>query len=57
MSSKRLIVALDFKNFDEMSEFVARLDPNSCVVKVGQLSQRMNLDLNVLQILTFHQNF
>ena len=35
MSSKRLIVALDFKNFDEMSEFVARLDPNSCVVKVG----------------------
>jgi orotidine-5'-phosphate decarboxylase len=35
MSSKRLIVALDFKNFDEMSEFVACLDPNSCVVKVG----------------------
>ena len=35
MSSKRLIVALDFKNFDEMSEFVARLNPNSCVVKVG----------------------
>ena len=35
MSSKRLIVALDFKNFDEISEFVARLDPNSCVVKVG----------------------
>ena len=35
MSNKRLIVALDFKNFDEMSEFVARLDPNSCVVKVG----------------------
>ena len=35
MSSKRLIVALDFKNFDEMSEFVARLDPNLCVVKVG----------------------
>ena len=35
MSSKRLIVALDFKNFDEMSEFVARIDPNSCVVKVG----------------------
>ena len=35
MSSKRLIVALDFKNFDEMSEFVVRLDPNSCVVKVG----------------------
>ena len=35
MSSKRLIVALDFKNFDEMSEFVARLDPNSCIVKVG----------------------
>ena len=35
MSSKRLIVALDFKNFDDMSEFVVRLDPNSCVVKVG----------------------
>ena len=35
MSNKRLIVALDFKNFDEISEFVARLDPNSCVVKVG----------------------
>jgi len=35
MSSKRLIVALDFKNFDEMSEFVAKLDPNSCIVKVG----------------------
>ena len=35
MSNKRLIVALDFKNFDEMSEFVVRLDPNSCVVKVG----------------------
>ena len=35
MSSKRLIVALDFKNFDEMAEFVVRLDPNSCVVKVG----------------------
>tara|TARA_B100001109_G_scaffold252556_1_gene248775 strand:+ start:364 stop:1017 length:654 start_codon:yes stop_codon:yes gene_type:complete len=35
MSSKRLIVALDFENFDEMSKFVANLDPNSCVVKVG----------------------
>ena len=35
MSSKRLIIALDFKNFDEMSKFVARLDPNSCVLKVG----------------------
>ena len=35
MSNKRLIVALDFRNFDEMSEFVVRLDPNSCVVKVG----------------------
>ena len=35
MSSKRLIIALDFKNFDEMSKFVARLDPNLCVLKVG----------------------
>jgi orotidine-5'-phosphate decarboxylase len=35
MSSKRLIIALDFKNFDEMSKFVSRLDPNSCVLKVG----------------------
>ena len=35
MSSKRLIIALDFKNFDEMSKFVARLDSNSCVLKVG----------------------
>lgn len=35
MSSKRLIIALDFKNFDEMSKFVTRLDPNSCVLKVG----------------------
>ena len=35
MSSKRLIIALDFKNFDEMSKFVVRLDPNSCVLKVG----------------------
>lgn len=35
MSSKRLIVALDFRNFDEMSKFVARLDPNTCIVKVG----------------------
>ena len=35
MSSKRLIVALDFRNFDEMSKFVVRLDPNTCIVKVG----------------------
>ena len=35
MSSKRLIVALDFKNFDEVSKFIVNLDPNSCVVKVG----------------------
>ena len=35
MVHKRLIVALDFKNFDEMSKFAEKLDPNKCIVKVG----------------------
>ena len=35
MAHKRLIVALDFKNFDEMSKFAEKLDPNKCIVKVG----------------------
>jgi orotidine-5'-phosphate decarboxylase len=35
MSNKRLIIALDFKNMDEMSNFVSYLDPQNCIVKVG----------------------
>ena len=35
MSNKRLIIALDFKNIDEMSHFISNLDPQKCVVKVG----------------------
>ena len=35
MAHKRLIVALDFENFDEMSKFAEKLDPNKCIVKVG----------------------
>ena len=35
MAHKKLIVALDFKNFDEMSKFAEKLDPNKCIVKVG----------------------
>ena len=35
MAHKRLIVALDFKNFEEMSKFAEKLDPNKCIVKVG----------------------
>ena len=35
MAHKRLIIALDFKNFDEMSKFAEKLDPNKCIVKVG----------------------
>lgn len=35
MAHKRLIVALDFKNFDEISKFAEKLDPNKCIVKVG----------------------
>ena len=35
MAHKRLIIALDFKNFEEMSKFAEKLDPNKCIVKVG----------------------
>ena len=35
MSNKRLIIALDFKNIDEMSHFIFSLDPQKCIVKVG----------------------
>ena len=35
MSNKRLIIALDFKNIDEMSHFISNLDPQKCIVKVG----------------------
>ena len=35
MSNKRLIIALDFKNIDEMSHFITNLDPQKCIVKVG----------------------
>ena len=35
MSNKRLIIALDFKNIDEMSHFVSNLDPQKCIIKVG----------------------
>ena len=35
MSNKRLIIALDFKNIDEMSQFISNLDPQKCIVKVG----------------------
>jgi len=35
MSNKRLIIALDFKNIDEMSYFISNLDPQKCIVKVG----------------------
>ena len=35
MSNKRLIIALDFKNIDEMSHFISSLDPKKCIVKVG----------------------
>ena len=35
MSNKRLIIALDFKNIEEMSLFISNLDPQKCIVKVG----------------------
>ena len=35
MSNKRLIIALDFKNIEEMSHFISNLDPQKCIVKVG----------------------
>ena len=35
MSNKRLIIALDFNNIDEMSHFISNLDPQECIVKVG----------------------
>ena len=35
MSNKRLIIALDFKNIDEMSHFISSLDRQKCIVKVG----------------------
>ena len=35
MSNKRLIIALDFKNIDEMSHFISNLNPQKCIVKVG----------------------
>ena len=35
MSNKRLIIALDFKNIDEMSHLISSLDPHKCIVKVG----------------------
>ena len=35
MSNKRLIIALDFKNIDEMSHFISQLNPQKCIVKVG----------------------
>ena len=35
MSNKRLIIALDFKNIDEMSNFISKLDPQKCIAKVG----------------------
>mgnify|MGYP005713108759 CR=1 FL=1 len=35
MSNKRLIIALDFKNIDEMSRFISNLDHQKCIVKVG----------------------
>ena len=35
MSNKRLIIALDFKNIDEVSNFISKLDPQKCIVKVG----------------------
>lgn len=35
MSNKRLIIALDFKNIDEVSNFISKLDPQKCIAKVG----------------------
>ena len=35
MSNKRLIVALDFKSIDEISNFISNLDPQKCIIKVG----------------------
>ena len=35
MSNKRLIIALDFKNIDELSNFISKLDPQKCIAKVG----------------------
>ena len=35
MSNKRLIIALDFKSIDEMSNFISNLDPQKCIIKVG----------------------
>ena len=55
MAHKRLIVALDFKNFDEMSKFAEKLDPNKCIVKVG-LQLFISDGLRVLDYLS-HKGF
>ena len=35
MSKKKLIVALDFSNFEEVAQITSLLDPQKCVLKVG----------------------
>ena len=55
MAHKKLIVALDFKNFDEMSKFAEKLDPNKCIVKVG-LQLFISDGLRVLDYLS-HKGF
>ena len=35
MCDKKLIVALDFNNMDELRDIIKSLDPNKCLVKVG----------------------
>ena len=46
MSNKRLIVALDYSNIEDVKALLSQLNPNRCMVKVGlqlYLSQRESI--------------
>ena len=46
MSNKRLIVALDYSDAEDVKALISRLNPNRCMVKVGlqlYLSQRESI--------------
>ena len=46
MSNKRLIVALDYSDIEDVKALLSQLNPNRCMVKVGlqlYLSQRESI--------------
>ena len=46
MSNKRLIVALDYSDAEDVKALISQLNPNRCMVKVGlqlYLSQRESI--------------